>query len=121
MIGVKNPSLTPGDVLSAEVWFNELRLSDIDGKGGWAAMGSIDANLADIGNVSVSGKMSTVGFGSIDKTQNQRSREDMNQYGFVGSINFGKFLPVKWGLQIPIAYSINNQTSTPSMIHITRI
>ena len=113
MIGVKNPSLTPGDVLSAEVWFNELRLSDIDGKGGWAAMGSIDANLADIGNVSVSGKMSTVGFGSIDKTPNQRSREDMNQYGFVGSINFGKFLPVKWGLQIPIAYSINNQTSTP--------
>ena len=32
-------------------------------------MGSIDANLADIGNVSVSGKMSTVGFGSIDKLQ----------------------------------------------------
>ena len=113
MIGVKNPSLVPGDLLSGEVWFNELRLSEIDGKGGWAALGSIDANLADLGNVSFSGKMSTIGFGSIDKTPNQRSREDMRQYGFVGSIDFGRFLPTKWGLQIPIAYSVNNQTSTP--------
>ena len=113
MIGVKNPSLTPGDILSGEVWFNELRLSEIDGKGGWAALGSVDANLADLGNVSFSGKISTIGFGSIDKTPNQRSREELRQYGFVGSIDFGRFLPTKWGVQIPIAYSINNQTSTP--------
>ena len=113
MIGVKNPSTQNGDVLNAEVWFNELRLSEIDGKGGWSALGSLDANIADVANFSVSGKMSTVGFGSIDKTPNQRSREEFKQYGFIGSANFGKFLPEKWGIQVPLAYSVNQQITTP--------
>ena len=72
MIGVKNPSTQNGDILSGEVWFNELRLSEIDGKGGWSALGSLDANIADVANFSVSGKISTVGFGSIDKTPNPK-------------------------------------------------
>ena len=113
MIGVKNPSTQIGDNLSGEVWFNELRLSEIDGKGGWAAIGSLDANIADLAKFSISGKMSTIGFGSIDKTPNQRSREEFKQYGFVGSANFGKLLPEKWGIQIPLAYSINQQVTTP--------
>ena len=41
MIGVKNPSQNIGETLSAEVWFNELRLSEIDGKGGWSALAAI--------------------------------------------------------------------------------
>ena len=113
MIGVKNPSTQNGDVLNAEVWFNELRLSEIDGKGGWSALGSLDANIADVANFSVSGKMSTVGFGSIDKTPNQRSREEFKQYGFIGSANFGKFLPEKWGIQVPLSYSISEEFTTP--------
>jgi len=80
MIGIKNPSIENGDLLSGEVWFNELRLSDIDGKGGWSALGSLDGNIADFANVSLSGKMSTIGFGSIDKTPNQRSREEQKQW-----------------------------------------
>ena len=113
MIGVKNPSTQNGDVISGEVWFNELRLSEIDGKGGWAALGSLETNLADVANFSVSGKISTVGFGSIDKTPNQRSKEDYKQFGFIGSADFGKFLPKKWGIQIPLSYSINQQVTTP--------
>ena len=113
MIGVKNPSNLNGDLLSGEVWFNELRLSEIEGKGGWAAIGSIDTNFADLGNFSVSGKISSIGFGSIDKTPNQRSREEFKQYGFIGNLNFGKFLPQDWGIQIPVAYAINKQISTP--------
>ena len=113
MIGVKNPSQNLGDILSAEVWFNELRLSDIDGKGGWSALASLDANLADFANVSVSGKMSTIGFGSIDKSPNQRSREDLKQYGLMSSLNLGQVLPEKWKMQIPVSYSISEEFSTP--------
>ena len=54
MIGVKNPSTNNGDILSGEVWFNELRLSEIDGNGGWSALGSLEANIADVANFSVS-------------------------------------------------------------------
>jgi cell surface protein SprA len=113
MIGVKNPSDKNGDILSAEVWFNELRLSEIDGKGGWSALGSLDVNIADFANVSLSGKMSTIGFGSIDKTPNQRSREELKQYGFIGSVNLGKLLPEKWKIQVPLSYSVSKEFSTP--------
>ena len=65
--------------------------------------------------------MSTVGFGSIDKTPNQRSREEFKQYGFIGSANFGKFLPEKWGIQVPLAYSVNQQITTPESVSYTHL
>ena len=58
---------------------------------GWSALAALDANFADFANISVSGKMSTIGFGSIDKTPNQRSREEQKQYGFMSSLNMGQF------------------------------
>ena len=51
MIGVKNPSTQVGDILCGEVWFNEFRIAGIDSKGGWAAIGALDANIADFANV----------------------------------------------------------------------
>ena len=62
-LGLKNPSTNIGDNLSGEVWFNELRLSDIKVEGGWAAVGNIDANLADFADISFSGRISSSGFG----------------------------------------------------------
>ena len=50
-LGLKNPSTNIGDNLSGEVWFNELRLSDIKLEGGWAAVGNIDANFADFADI----------------------------------------------------------------------
>jgi cell surface protein SprA len=113
MIGLKNPSQVNGDLLSGEVWFNELRLSEIDGKGGWSALASLDANLADFAQISLTGKMSTIGFGSIDKSPNQRSREELKQYGLISSLNLGQLLPNKWEIQIPVSYSISEEFSTP--------
>jgi cell surface protein SprA len=113
MIGLKNPSQINGDLLSGEVWYNELRLSEIDGKGGWSALASLDANLADFAQISLSGKMSTIGFGSIDKSPNQRSREEIKQYGLISSLNLGQLLPKKWEIQIPVSYSITEEFSTP--------
>ena len=66
-LGLKNPSSEIGKNLSGEVWFNELRLSEISGKGGWAAVANLDANLADFAKLSFSGRISTDGFGSVDK------------------------------------------------------
>ena len=77
MIGVKNPSQQLGDDLCGEVWFNELRIAGIDSKGGWAAVGAMDANFADLASVAATARMSTIGFGSIDQTPIQSYREDM--------------------------------------------
>ena len=61
MMGVKN---TSNFEKCADVWFNELRLSELENEGGWAAIASLDTNFADFANISMTGKRSTIGFGS---------------------------------------------------------
>ena len=113
MIGVKNPSQQLGDDLCGEVWFNELRIAGIDSKGGWAAVGAMDANFADLASVAATARMSTIGFGSIDQTPNQSNREDMKQYDVVTNINLGQLLPNKWGLHIPLNLNVGETIITP--------
>ena len=113
MIGVKNPSQHLGEDLCGEVWFNELRIAGIDSKGGWAAVGAMDANFADLATVAATARMSTIGFGSIDQTPNQSNREDMKQYDVVTNINLGKLLPQKWALQIPLNLNVGETFITP--------
>ncbi len=110
MLGLKNP--TTND-LCGEVWFNELRLSELENKGGWAAVMSMDANMADFATISATGSMSTVGFGSIEQGPNQRSLEDQQQYDVVTNLNLGQLLPKKWGVQLPFNYGRSEELITP--------
>ncbi len=110
MVGIKNATTK---VVCGEVWFNELRLAELETKGGWAAIAAVDANLADFANVSATGRMSTIGFGGIDQTPNERSREDTKQYDVVTNVNIGQLFPQKWGIQIPFNYAISEEIITP--------
>ncbi len=111
MLGVKNTSSTQK---SAEVWFNELRASGFDNKGGWAAVVSADANFADVADFSVTGRMQTIGFGNVEDRVNQRSLEETKQYDFSTNINLGKVLmPKKWGVQLPMSYSFGEEFRDP--------
>ncbi|MNK11022.1 hypothetical protein D3C87_290570 [compost metagenome] len=116
MLGVKNATAEdspPGDFVRGEVWFNELRLSDMDNQGGMAAVGSMDANFADFATVSATARMSTIGFGTIEQSPNERSREDTKQYDLVTNISLGKLLPKKWGINLPFNYGVGEQIITP--------
>lgn len=110
MLGIKNKS---GSVKRGEVWFNELRLSDMDNKGGYAAVANLDANIADFANVSATTRISTIGFGGIEDGPNERSREDLFQYDVVTNVNLGQLLPKKWGINLPFNYAIGEETITP--------
>ena len=112
MVGVKNSGQT-GMNVCGEVWFNELRLADLDNEGGWAAVAAMDANFADFANVSATGRRSTIGFGSVEQRPNERSREDVKQYDVVTNLNLGQLLPKKWGIQLPFNYAIGEQIITP--------
>ncbi len=120
MFGVKNGNplsnqpdgCAPSD-LGVEVWFNELRVSELNNQGGWAGVLNFDGNIADFANVSSSGRISTSGFGSIEQAPNERSREDVLQYDVVTNINAGQLLPKKWGVQIPFNYAIGEELITP--------
>ena len=50
----------------AELWINELRLTDFDERGGYAAKGQVKTRFADF-EFDTAGNMSTVGFGSLNK------------------------------------------------------
>ncbi|WP_084509729.1 cell surface protein SprA [Christiangramia portivictoriae] len=114
MVGVKNGTREDGVTdLCGEVWFNELRLSDLKNEGGWAGVVSMDSNLADFANISATGRRSTVGFGALGQGPNQRSREDLQQYDVVTNLNMGQLLPEKWGVKIPVNYSRGEELITP--------
>src|SRR5690606_47657 len=91
MLGVKNIS---NSEVSGEVWCNDLR-------------------LAEMATLSATGNMNTIGFGGLEDTPNQRSREDRYQYNIVSTLQLGKLLPKKWGMQIPFNYSIGEEFITP--------
>jgi cell surface protein SprA len=112
MVGVKNSGQSGMDTCG-EIWFNELRLSDLDNEGGWAAVAGLDANFADFANVSATGRISTIGFGSVEQRPNERSREDVEQYDVVTNLNLGQLLPKKWGIQLPFNYAVGEQIITP--------
>ena len=111
VLGIKNKTTAP---ISGEVWFNELRSSGFDNDGGWAAVVNADANFADVANVSLSGSMSTIGFGNVEDRVGQRSLDETKQYDFSTTINLGKvFTPKKWGIQLPMSYSVGETYIDP--------
>ena len=122
MVGIKNNtstglSPTGADLIErpirGEVWFNELRLAQMENSGGMAALVNIDTNLADFATISAVGKKSTIGFGSLEQGPNERSREDMQQYNIVTNLSLGKLMPKNWRINLPFNYSIGEETITP--------
>lgn len=111
MVGVK--SAADHKDIKGEVWFNELRMADLENKGGMAAVLSIDTNMADFATVSATGRKSTIGFGSLEQGANERDREDIQQYNIVTNLNLGKLLPPKWGINLPFNYAIGEEVITP--------
>jgi cell surface protein SprA len=126
LLGVKNPLRNGGNVAAddgldknAQVWFNELRLTEFDERGGWAATAGMTAKLADFADVNVSGSKSTIGFGSIEKRVSERNRADNSFFDISSNMELGKFFPKKSGLRIPMFVSYSSQISTPQYDPLT--
>lgn len=119
MIGIRNPkkqNATDGDdgqPVCAEVWANELRLSDFDNISGWAALARVQAKLADLGTVSAAANMSTPGFGGLDQRLNERFKETTKKYDLSANFALDKFTPKAWNLRIPIYMGFSEQFITP--------
>lgn len=119
MIGVRNPKQTNNSSLDddkskcAEIWVNEMRLTDFDEKGGWAATARVNANLADLGNVVVSGMHSTAGFGSIESKIADRQQETTSQFDVATNIEVGKLLPKKANIKLPMHIDYSEIRSIP--------
>lgn len=120
MIGVRNPkkkTLNDNDDMlpkSVEMWVNELRLCGFDDKQGFAALMRARLNLADVGDLTISGTYSTPGFGSIEQSVTERSTETKYNLDIATNIDGGKILfPEKWNIKIPLHYDYSLGVSMP--------
>ena len=119
MIGIRNPKKTTqstdddGQDKSAEIWVDELRLTDFNDKGGWAATARVAADLADLGRIQLTGSYMSAGFGAIEDKQTQRTMEATTGFGINTDIEFGKFFPEKSGVRIPMHFDYSLLESVP--------
>ncbi len=119
MIGVRNPGdsydniSNDGESKSAEVWFNELRLTGYNDEGGWAGNAQAQIKLADLGNVNLAASRSTAGYGSIDQSTEERQQEDVNTLNASTNVELGKFFPEKSKVSVPLYAGYSNTTVVP--------
>lgn len=112
MVGVRNRK-DDGLARCAEIWINEMRLTGFDERGGFAGLARLDVQMADLGQLTASGSYQSIGFGSIDQSVGERSREELIQYDISGSLKLDKFFPEKWKLSIPFYAQYSQEISTP--------
>ncbi len=121
MIGVRNPDDKKNSFVSnddglakcATIWVNELRLSEFDNTSGWAAVGRMTAQLADLATVNVAGNISTPGWGSVEQKVQQRQQETKTGVDASTTVQLGKLMPENWGVQLPLFMGYSENISTP--------
>lgn len=110
LIGVRNNAATTKDGI---VWVNELKVTDFNEAGGWAAKANATLNMSDIATVNLGAHIETAGFGSVDQSLNERRLDDYEQYNFAVQADLGRFLPEKAKLRAPIYYSVTKEKTSP--------
>lgn len=110
LVGVRNNSNQRKDGI---VWVNELKVTDFNEEGGWAAKANVNLSLSDIANLNFSTHMESAGFGSVDQSLNSRRLDDYRQINFAVQADLGRFIPEKVKLKAPIYYSVSDEKLTP--------
>ena len=115
MIGIRYPQKVDliGKTNAVEVWVNELRLSNVSKKGGWAANARVAIRAADFATFAISGESIQSGFGGVDSKINDRSTEKRNSYDVSANFELGKLLPEKLQVQIPLYLGYAESFVTP--------
>ncbi len=100
-VGVTNRGTQP---LFGQVWFNELRLIQVDDSPGWAYRFDTQLKLADFGTVSFNYSKVDPNFHTLE--QRFGSRQTGINWAVNASVSLEKFFPNDWvGTSFPFSYS----------------
>jgi len=120
MIGVRNPKqdnnpYAPDDGLPkcAIVWANELRLTDFNQEGGWAAVARVNATLADFANVAFAANISKPGWGTLEQRVQERQQETIKGFDASSTLQLGKFFPEDAGVTLPMYVGYSEAVRNP--------
>ena len=112
MVGVRNRSTNTKE---CTVWVDELRVTDFDQEGGWAAKVNANLSLSDIATINFGYHKETTGFGSVDQGLQNRRMDNYDNINVAVQVDMGRFLPEKVKLKAPVYYSYTNQKTTPKL------
>ncbi len=110
LIGVRNNASTMKDGI---VWINELKVTDFESDGGWAADASASLYMSDVATFNFGAHLETAGFGGVDQSLNERRLDDYSRYTMAVQADLGRFMPEKVKLRAPIFYSVTKEKTTP--------
>ncbi|MDZ7692947.1 MAG: cell surface protein SprA [Balneolaceae bacterium] len=111
----ENPDIGTSS-LDAEVWLNEFRVSGFDNRKGWAANAKAELQLADLASVNANVNRETDGFGALNSRLGQRRVSDVLAYDLNSTVNLHKFIPDRYGWNIPVTLSTRRSASTPRFL-----
>lgn len=121
MIGVRNnkkdknvfQNNDDGKPKCAVIWVNELRLSEFDETGGWAAVARMEAKVADFMTLNAAGNISTPGWGGVEQSVQDRQQKTIMGFDANSQVQLGKFFPENWGVQLPMFLGYSETVSNP--------
>lgn len=110
-VALKN--LESNSEYNGEVWINELRVTGFNESGGGAAIGKVQLQMADLGELNFSANYSSIGFGALDKRLMERNREETFQFDIAANIDAGKLLPPALKISAPVYAQLQKTFITP--------
>ncbi|MDE5745126.1 MAG: cell surface protein SprA, partial [Paramuribaculum sp.] len=110
MIGVRNNA---SSTKAGTVWVNELKVTDFESAGGWAAKVNANLGLSDIATLNFGTHIETSGFGGVDQSLNSRWMDDYTQMNFAVQGDVGRFAPSSVKLKAPVYYSVMKERNRP--------
>lgn len=110
LIGIRNNSAATKDGI---IWVNELKVTDFNEAGGWAAKANAMLNMSDVATVNLGTHIESAGFGGVDQSLNERRLDDYSQFNVAVQADLGRFLPEKAKLKAPIYYSVTKERTSP--------
>jgi cell surface protein SprA len=109
VLGIIN--LDPTQKFTGEVWFNELRLSDVERDKGIAMRVRGNLQIADFATISGDIERRDADFHTVAE------RFGKGNNSLSGSLNFNislqNFLPASWGLAMPLSMNFRRRSETP--------
>ncbi len=110
LIGIRNRSNSTKD---GTIWVNEMKVTDFNESGGWAANINANLSLSDVAMVNFAFHKETAGFGGVDQGLSSRRLDDYEQYNVAVQGDVGKIIPSAAKLTAPIYYSKSSERTTP--------
>ena len=110
LVGVRNNSANTKD---GTVWVNELKVTDFNESGGWAAKANATLKVSDVATLNLGAHIETAGFGGVDQSLNERRLDDYSQFNVAVQADLGRFLPEKAKLKAPIYFSMTKERTSP--------